>query len=401
MAEQATEGLAEPQAVEEKQPPYKSLTTVHHGLYYATLLIYAAIAIPTLVYCVVAPLITTIVPWFPLPSGTWRFEIVAFLVVYTFVAWKINEITTAMGVTVLGIPVLEKDGPGPLVVLPGIMSAHAIPRPPRQRQFPAEPERIQYTDEKVPLEKGKVHQVFITSGPPLAKEVYDDILNFRMTTAVTGTVRYKANHFFDFWSQTAGVTPEEKFAYLERELLDTWAETLKGQWRTRPIGKVIDESDQIVVAVKNALDKKTEGRGWGVTILEINIYTPNLTHDLNTAMAKIGIANATAEATIKNAMAKAKQIELEGFATASVKRKTIEEEGAGTKKAADDMGVDSTVALASRTVSDALSDKTTFVLGAEGVAQAAGGLMATAFAAANSKTAPKQPAPAAASSTTS
>lgn len=279
------------------------------------------------------------------------------------------------GVFVLGVPVWEA-WIGPNLVLLGLMRLGKLPREPHQKHFPAEPDFIFHGEDKEPLPTiirdgemvSMVRPIRVVSGRPVPD--YDSPLNIQITTKVNGTVRYYIEEFFTFWVQFPGVTAEEKFREADRQLEDTFAKTTKREWQQRPVGKVIEEDDKIHKTLVHELEKRTEN--WGIYIEDVNLYSPDLGHDLSKELTRIGEAEARKRQTITNADAARYDIEQKGIADANAKLARENADTDAAKYRAEQLNITGREIIALEAAHDILNPRDKFFFGANALGEAVG-----------------------------
>ena len=306
----------------------------------------------------------------------WGFLIVGAL--HFIASWRILSNQEYGGIMMFEIPLAEARI-GPNFVLLGLMSMGTLPRPPQQKQFPDEPELVFNDDDKLPLptiivdgeERLMARPFRALSGGP--EKDYDSHLNIQATAKFTGTVRWRIKNFFAFWIQMPGHTAKEKITEAERQMYDTWANTIVTEAEIRPAGKIVAEGKKIRDEIKTNLDLATAP--WGVDILEVTLRSPDFGHDLNDKLIGIGEANAEAEQTRTRASATAFETEVTGKAQAEIilaKRKADTEADVFE---AEKLGIQGVDIFAARAAERIIGDKDKIMLGTQSFAEG----LATAF----------------------
>jgi hypothetical protein len=317
--------------------------------------------------------------------------IIAAVALQIAISWTIVHANDLAGIFALGVPAWQFKGVGPRFVLFPFMYLGRLPRDPHQKQFPGEPELIFHGLDKDPLPvladgREMVRPIRIVTGGPRpvlpeganaeelnaegSRKYYSGPLNIQISTVVTGTIRYYIEDFFGFWIQFPGSTCEEKFAEADRQLQDTFIRTIKEEWRKRPIGLVIDEDEKIQEKLVTALETKTQT--WAIKIEDVNIYSPDLGHDLSKALAGIGEATAKAQQTIITADADRHKVEQEGHAAANAKLARENRDTDAAEYRAEKLKMTGREVIALEAVPDIVGDNAKFFFGTEGVTQALG-----------------------------
>lgn len=293
-------------------------------------------------------------------------------------SWQILDANDRGGIFFLGIP-LKEAWVGPNFVMLGFMTLGRLAREPHQKHFPDEPDMIHHGDDKdeLPLTtdshgnvRRKVRPIRIVSGGPRPTSEYDSPLNIQMTTKFNGTARFYIEDFFAFWVQFPGESAEEKFAEADRQLEDTFVRTVKREWQKRPIGLIITDDDEIHDKVVEDLEKQT--KSWGIRFEAVNLYSPDLSHDLSKELTRIGEATAKMHQTKTNADAARYQTEQAGIADAASK---LARENADTDAAAyrsEKLGMTGREVIGLEAASDILNPRDKFFFGANALGEAVG-----------------------------
>lgn len=270
-------------------------------------------------YLVLIPLIILFVHIFTGPgverfglNWSWGGLVTILSVLHVIASIKKRSIDEHVGVSILGMPVLEKYNPGPLLVpyIPGVVKITRMTRNILQNQFPGEPEQIEWRDEKDVLAElvggklpdGKVWPIRAPTGPAREGDRVggpawskDDPFNIQATLSVAFYVRYGVRNLFQFLQVVGMDDPCDPFARLRQQLRDTGERVLLEEFRSRNYALIIEEISTISETMKAAFDTITEQ--WGVDIAEVGVLMPSLGHLFNTSVREIGQAKAKAQQT--------------------------------------------------------------------------------------------------------
>lgn len=282
-------------------------------------------------------------------------------------------------VKVLGLFAFNTWG-GPVPIIPWIMELEKYRRYLPQWQFPADPDHVFHDDDKRDLPKhpdGKpmVRPLRLMTGAPSGGYSHPT-LNVQIATKATGTIRAEIRDAIDFSVRHVGETEEEKVAEAEKQLNDTWLKAVQREWGQRPAGLIIDEEAIILRSVRADVDTAAFARG--MDIHEVTVLHPDLSHDVSKELAGIASANARAIQTRKDADAKRYKDEQDGKAQAQVLFDREQAETDAARYRADMLEMEPRELVALETAVDIVGEKTQFVFGADGIAQAVGTGLAVA-----------------------
>lgn len=266
---------------------------------------------------------------------------------------------------------------GPVPLIPGLMSLEKVRKYPKHWQFPADPEHTYNGDDKdeLPIHpdgEPMVRPLRLVTGPPWPN--YSGILNVQMTTKVMGTMRPRVRNAATFWIRHNGATAEEKIAEARRQVNETWLQAVQREWGCRPAGKIVDDVDEILKEVLEKVD--TDVRSRGLDIYSMTILHPDLSHAVSKAMAGIPEANARKQQIEVDADANKYDEIRKGEAAAQVKLDREKAESDSIAYRADVLQMEPRELLALEAATDIVGDKTQYIFGANGVAEALGTGMA-------------------------
>jgi hypothetical protein len=215
----------------------------------------------------------------------------------------------------------------------------------------------------------------IVTGGEMPKDKYDALLNsealdekvaglgshlnFQMTVEQNVAVRYTIGRPFDFLIRMVGDSVEEKLAYVEKQMADTIVAVLRREYTKYPVGGVIATLQKTENLVTAELGRVTES--WGISVVQVSLKSPDLTHKLNEALRDIPQASAEAEAAAKR-----------GTGRGLEKGNEIREVAAANKAAAADIGTDPLNLLILERAGDIVKPGDKVILGAGGITEALG-----------------------------
>lgn len=304
---------------------------------------------------------------------------------YTALSVRMTKKGERAAIWIFNTPAFEWPALLGLIFVPfGIASMVLVPQTVFERELPDDPEWVFNGDDKEPLperidpETGKLRRMSrptrITTGGEMPIEKYKAIrpkdgkpddagpgedLNHLMTVAQNVVLRYRIKRAFDFLIRAKGKNIEEKIAYTEKEMADFVVKVLRREYTKNPIGGVLILHPDIEELALKELSEEVDG--WGIELEQTVIKPPDLTHDLNKALANKPIAEAQAKADAAKGTGEGQQEgnRLKGIA---------EGEAAG----AQSLGLAPGEKYRIDKATEMLKDNKTFVLGAAGVAEAIG-----------------------------
>jgi regulator of protease activity HflC (stomatin/prohibitin superfamily) len=300
----------------------------------------------------------------------------AILVVLLYLALSLKEVRVSeVGGAFCYGKALKRLGSG-LHFLPfGLMQVKKASRTVQQFQCPGEPETIQKGDDKEPLKEGKVRPIRAVTRAPNDEE--KDILDTRMTLDLNFVVQYAVTDILYY------VTNFGNKEQVEKQLRDigeaTLAEEVTKNTPRTFIDKLADVNETLVVKTRSRFEQS------GVHILSVRLISPDITHDVSTALANIPIERAKAVQTVVKAEAEKTKRTKEGEGAAATELALLNARAEGQKQMKDKLEVTGDAVLAAQAVRE-LSDKTdVLVVGAEGGMKDVMGLVKGAQSALNSK----------------
>jgi regulator of protease activity HflC (stomatin/prohibitin superfamily) len=257
----------------------------------------------------------------------------------------------------------------------GLMQIKKNVRTVQSFQCPGEPETVQKGDDKVSLEPGKVRPIRAVTRAPSDEE--KDILDTRMTLDLNFVVQYAVTDIFDY---VANFGNKEE---VEKQLRDigeaTLAEEVTKNTPRTFIEKLADINKNLVEATQLRFENS------GVRIISVRLISPDITHDVSSALANIPVERAKAVQTVVKAEAEKTKRTKEGEGTAAAELALLNARAEGQKKMKEELEVAGEAVLAAQAVRE-LSDKTdVLVVGAEGGMKDVMGLIKGAQSALNSK----------------
>lgn len=335
----------------------------------------------------------------------WGISFGGFTLAYGFVLWvpitlyiiasiRVVQTYERGGIMVLEKPVKEVE-PGLQFVPLTVCELQTYPINPQQSQFPGEPEDIFKGDDDQTLPQGKVRAIRATTHAAKAGEkcktflvkdddgevigselrpvegfIHDnDHLNVQKTIEVTFFVIWKVmpGNFFRFYLNIPGETWEDKMKFVEGQIRDSAETDLVEQIAKHTLGEVLFDIEGINRALTWHVQENL--KAFGIEILEARMQNPDISKKLNAALQSIAEARATREKTRTDAEAERYRLEQIGEGEAAQIRAREKAKGEGQRAAADAMSMDPAEYRAGEVAEDALKDNSTFVIGAEGIAE--------------------------------
>ncbi len=243
------------------------------------------------------------------------------------------------GITFFGRPV--KQVASGLAFLPWpFFKLTFLSKTPEQVQFPGDPEKTfkggdkKYFDLTKEARETFVLPIRALSAGPKADGDTGEILDTQMTIEPTFTVRFVVDHFWVFLVNIGSY--EEAI----RQMRDAGEKALIEEIAKRTPREIAASIGEISEALRGALEKATEA--WGISIVDVSMLSPDLSHDVNAALQAITVAKATAKKTLidnetaakateRTAAATEIQLTLEGKGKAAAKQAELEALAEGSK----------------------------------------------------------------------
>lgn len=238
----------------------------------------------------------------------------------------------------------------------GLMQIKKNVRTVQSFQCPGEPETVQKGDDKIPLESGKVRPIRAVTRAP--KDEEKDILDTRMTLELNFVVQYAVTDIFDY---VANFGSKET---VEKQLRDIGEATLAEEVTKNTPRAFIEKLADINKSLVEATQMRFENSG--VHIISVRLISPDITHDVSSALANIPVERAKAVQTVIKAGAEKTKRTKEGEGLAEAELALLNAQAKGRKAMMETLNVTGESILASEAVRG-LSDKTdVLVVGAEG-----------------------------------
>lgn len=243
----------------------------------------------------------------------------------------------------------------------GLIQIRRGPRTVQEFQCPGEPETVQKTDDGIPLEPGMVRPIRVVTGGSKGGK---DILDTRMTITLSFFVQWAITDVLDYASNYGSSTEIKKQVRDIGEAI--LAEIATGHTPASFIGAL--------PGINQDLTKKIAKRfkNSGVRIISTRLISPDISHEVSTALANIPKARAeAAQVAIKAEGDKTKLIK-EGAGKASAELASLKARAEGQKKMRDDLKVGGKDILASEAVRGILAQTDVLVMGGDGMKDAIG-----------------------------
>ena len=311
--------------------------------------------------------------WFPLTKGHIAFAFAAIWFVNSIEIVGIDEVGA---VELYGLPMI-KTGRGPKVLAKGLFQLRLFSGKVEETQFPDEPEFIQKTDDKQPLEeveyvdangdlvrRKKVRPIRITSAEPTKEELAEGgILNTQMTLELTFWIRWIIVDPFDLIVNAGDATSVIK------QMRDVGESTLNNYVTQHTPKQLIKGSKELETALMERIAESV--RKWGVKVVGAGMTAIDLNHEVASELRNVAKVKAVAEQTRIAADAEAYKLEQEGKGRGAARAAELAGEGRGYKEAGELIGVEPREVLAAQVARDTVGEAD-LVLGSEGIAQVVG-----------------------------
>ena len=192
-----------------------------------------------------------------------------------------------------------------------------------------------------------------------------------MTMDVSWYTRYRIANPLCFLSVIGTIAEARK------QMRDTSQRVLSEEFAKRTPAQIIGHLEEI----NKRLDKETAEAtsSWGIDFDESSVFSPDLSHDLAIGLRNVPLSKAQAVQTRVTADAERYRLTEEGLGTAAARKAYLTAEGDGMQEIAKKLGVDGADVLAAETAKKTVGESD-LVLGADGLAQALGGLMTAGHA---------------------
>lgn len=228
-------------------------------------------------------------------------------------------------------------------------------------QCPGDPEKVFKGDDKVPLPPGMVRPIRAVTRAPTEDE--KGVLDHQMTLTLNFVVQYEVFSVFDFIANFG------TFENVEKQLRDigetTLAEYVTQQTPAKFIRNLKQINRKLVVSVQRRFENS------GIRILSVRNISPDLSHEVSTALAQTPIKKAQAEQTVIESLAEKERLTNVGDGEAASELAKLKARAEGQKKIKDDLGVDGETVVAAG-IAETVNDKAdVYVFGSGGAADAA------------------------------
>lgn len=247
---------------------------------------------------------------------------------------------------------------GPRFIPFGLMQIRKGPRLVQEFQCPGEPEKVFKDDDKKDLPPGMVRPIRVVTGGPTPATDKDDVLNARMTLIINFYVQWNITDVLDYASNYG--SSEE----VEKQVRDIGEGVLTEIAIGYSAASYIDNLLNINQRLTDAIQKRFENSG--VDIISTRQISPDVSHELSSALLAIPKAKADAAKVVIEADAENHRLTKVGAGKAAAELAMLHARADGQKKMIDQLGISGETIVAAEAVR-ALSDKTdVLVAGAEG-----------------------------------
>lgn len=255
----------------------------------------------------------------------------------------------------------------------GLMQIRKGPRPVQEFQCPGEPEKVFKGDDKEDLLPGMVRAIRVVTGG--SKANVDDMLNSRMTITLSFFIQWAITNILNYASNYGSS------AEIEKQVRDIGEAVLAEVATKHTPASFIDNLRKINSHLATKIAERFENSG--VTIIGTRLISPDLGHNVSTALAAVPQASATAKATVVAAGAEQTRLEKVGAGTASAKladltaqaegkAKMLSAQAKGQKEIMDALQVGGDAVLAAEAAGSILAETDVLLLGEGGMKDAMG-----------------------------
>lgn len=275
-----------------------------------------------------------------------------------YLALSLKQVATdEVGATFFYGKALKKSESGLHFVPLLLMQIKKGPRTVQEFQCPGEPEEVQKTSDDVPLDEGKVRPIRVVTGGQ-NNNCTDTILNTRMTITVSFFVQWAVTDIFDYISNYGSNK------IVEMQVRDIGEAVLAEIAVEHSPASFIDNLLQINKRLLSQV--KTRFKNSGVKIISTRLISPDVSHEVSTALAGIPKARAEAEQMSLKADGEKAQIQKQGEGRAFAELALLKAQAEGRKKMMNSLAVDGSAILASEAVRGITDTTDVLVVGAEG-----------------------------------
>lgn len=296
------------------------------------------------------------------------------LLIVASIKWLDTDEVGALVFWGLPIIVLKR---GPKLIPFGIFQLKRFPGVYVQTQFPDNPEFIQKTDDKEPLEtvrvttpdgkvieRTKVRPIRITTGGPKKELGDEDILNVQMTVEFTFWVRWIIVDPLLLIVNTSGDVEEAL-----RQMRDTGESLLNAEVTKKTPSELLSQFKEIGQALHKAIADAV--KGWGILVTSADLTSPDLNHEVASELRNIAKAKANAKQVRVTADATAYNLEKEGIGKGRARQAELAGEGRGYRDAAKAANLSTREMLQAQIARDTVGEGD-LILGTEGISSALG-----------------------------
>lgn len=365
--------------IEEETAAHKSTTPIVHENYFPIIIGFSILLM--IIYAIV---VYTMVPSIifregPLPVNP---QLFAYLLipVYILVSFRSVGVDEVAGADFFGMPVRQFSN-GLKWVPFGLLHFQVEKATFVQSEFPGDADHIQWSDEKTPLEPGKVRPIYLLTNENPDGSLPTDV---QMNIGIAALAKFQLvpERLFDLIknvgpidrakedeirrTMTGGENVSRVMLEIVRHLRDTsTAEMVQiaGQMSYNEIrGHLQLINELLFLRLHKTLVK------WGVHLMEAEITKLNPGHDFNEAIQARGRAKAERDAVILRAEGKKRELILEGEGAATARRNFLEAEAKGYAKIAKEVQTEAgQIAISAETAGKLAAAGNTVVVGTDGV----------------------------------
>lgn len=330
------------------------------------------------IFLVTMILVPAITGWLTASFTNGAIMLVPFLV-YAIAGFRSVAVDEVAGADFFGQPVMQFDK-GLYWIPPVVLNFSKEKATYVQSEFPGDADHVQWTDEEVPLQAGKVRPIYVLTGEnPKGKLPTDKQMNIGIAALVKFQLEPK--RFFDLITNVGPIDKEKRDAVkstmtggenlsdimleVVRHLRDTTAAFLAETAGKMSYNETVENLHLINELLLQRLQETVIN--WGVKVLEARITKLNPGHQFNKNLQLRGDAMSIRDNKIIVAEGERKRLILEGEGAASAELALLKAKADGYKAIQEKAGVDGQTAISAETAGKLAASGNVVVVGTSGV----------------------------------
>lgn len=280
---------------------------------------------------------------------------------YLWLSWKVVA-PDSVGAAYFYGTALSRLASGPRFLPYGLIQLRTFSKNMKEFQCPGEPEKVYKGDDKDTLPDGMVRPIRVTTATQKKgddpKSGSGGPLDTQMSMIVNFVFQYVVDNILDFIANFSG-----DFAEVEKQLRDIGEQRVGEIAAKNTPETFIEKLEEINGELGELVSERFERSG--IKIISVRLISPDPSHGVSEALAKVPKARAEAQARIIEADATKVEKTKAGEGEAAARLAMLEAEAKGLKKMIQDLGVKGEAVLAAQTAGKLAENAGTIVVGTQ------------------------------------